>query len=171
MTTIAIKAEAERGWVFAADSKCTDGLGAFCTRAKKLHRLSSGAVLGQAGDTDIRDILALLNNITAKRLPSRKELAETHCEFAGILAFPNGKVFLIDVGVLDFGHDSEWYGSVVELQERYAAVGSGQQFAIGAMAAGRSAKQAVEIACRYDSFSQAPVIEEPVKPIPVRKRG
>jgi ATP-dependent protease HslVU (ClpYQ) peptidase subunit len=157
LTTIAYK-----DGRMAADSKCTAG-GMFVTKTTKMHRLPNGALLGSAGDADIRLLMDLLGRSTARKLPSRIELANTQTEFEGILAFPNGKTYLIDVYVNDFEEMSEWTAQVLELEERMAATGSGAQFALGAMAAGKSAAQAVAIACRYDSNSAPPVKEIDVK--------
>lgn len=157
MTTVAYK-----DGVMAADSQISDG-SSFCTRINKLTRLASGAVLGQSGEADIRDIIACLDKCTARRMPSRKTLSETKTDFSGILAYPSGKVYLIDVRRAGKDEDGEWGASVIELLERYTAVGSGAQYAIGAMAAGRTAKYAVEIACRFDGYSNPPVREVTVK--------
>jgi len=159
MTTIAVK-----DGIMAADSRCTDDLGAFATRMIKVFRLDSKALLGCAGDADFRDVVTLFNKASAKKLPTRAELAAIKTEFQGLLLFPNGTLFFIDITPGE-GSSSEYKGSVVECRERFAAVGSGQQFAMGAMAAGRGAKQAIEIACRYDIHSGPPVVEYPVKPV------
>ena len=39
----------------------------------------------------------------------------------------------------------------------YFAIGSGRQYAMGALAQGASAEQAVEIACKFDPYSKSPV--------------
>ena len=39
----------------------------------------------------------------------------------------------------------------------FFAIGSGRQYALGAMAAGQTTEQAVEIACRFDPYSKPPV--------------
>lgn len=166
MTTIAFK-----DGVMAADSKCTDDHGAFLTKCRKIDRLANGALLGQSGDGDARELFALLGKATPKRLPSRAELAETKVDFHGILAFPNGRVFMVYVYTHDIGSsDSAWTGQIIEMEERICAVGSGQQFALGAMKAGRSAAEAVAIACHYDSYSQLPVKSESVKPLPTKRK-
>ncbi len=151
--------------MMASDSKCTDDFNAFCTRTPKVYRLPNRALLGCAGDADSRDVIELLGGVSIKKLPTRAELAATKCEFAGLLVFPNGTIYFVDISPPEAAH-SEWTASMLECKERFAAVGSGYQFAIGAMAAGRSAKQAVEIAARYDIQSGAPVIEHPLKPTP-----
>lgn len=154
MTTIAFK-----DGIMASDSQCTDDYQAFLTKVRKIDRLPNGALLGQAGDADSREVIALLAKATPKKLPTRKELGETKTKFSGILAFPNGLVFLVCVEASGEGSDGGWRGEVVEIEDRMCAVGSGYQFALGAMAAGKSAKQAVEIACRYDIYSSSPVRE------------
>ena len=126
MTTIAFK-----DGVMAADSKCTDDHGAFLTKCRKIDRLANGALLGQSGDGDARELFALLGKATPKRLPSRAELAETKVDFHGILAFPNGRVFMVYVYTHDIGSsDSAWTGQIIEMEERICAVGSGQQFVL-----------------------------------------
>lgn len=158
MTTIAFK-----DGVMACDSKCTDGFGAFLTRSQKIYRLPNNSLLGTAGDADARDVMDILGKATTKKLPTRKELAETETGFAGLWAFPNGKLYGVYIYAHEMGQSAEWSSQIVEIEERIAAVGSGEQFAIGAMAAGRSAAEAVAISCRYDSYSQGPVKEVHVK--------
>lgn len=164
MTTIAFK-----DGVMAADSKCTDESGAFFTRNTKITRLSNGALVGSAGDVDDREVNALLQKAKAPagkpaNMPTRSELAATKTRFDGILAFPNGRVFGIFIYDEDVGlSSSEWNAQVVEIEERMTSVGSGYQFALGAMAAGKTAAEAVHVACKYDSYSQAPVREVKVK--------
>ena len=160
MTTIAYK-----DGIMAADSKCTDSWsGAFVTKTHKIWRLKNKALVGQCGDADSRDVFALLENATPRKMPTRQALADTKCSGSYIVAFPKGQVFLVDIETRDMGDGAEWSGSSLEMEERWCAVGSGQQFALGAMAAGKSAQDAVLIACRYDSFSQAPVRVVPVDP-------
>lgn len=161
MTTIAYK-----DGVMAADSKTTEG-GYFVTRAKKIHRLASGALLGQAGNVDIRDVIDLLDKTrTEKSLPTREALAKTRCDFRGILVLKNGGVYLIDITPVQFADTlADWDAQVIEVRERFTAVGSGEQFAIGAMAAGMNAEQAVSIACRYDGASGGPVNAVPLKKV------
>ena len=44
-----------------------------------------------------------------------------------------------------------------------AAIGSGSPYALGAMAHGATAKEAVEIACMYDPFSHPPIRTRTIK--------
>jgi ATP-dependent protease HslVU (ClpYQ) peptidase subunit len=158
VTTIAVK-----DGVMASDSRITEPDGMVFGRVPKIYRLASRALLGHSGDADIRDALALLNTCTVKKLPTRAELSALKLDFAALLLFPNGKMFAVSCGPRGEVASDSWYGEVIAVSERYAAVGSGAKFAIGAMAAGRSAKQAVEIACRYDTASGPPVTEHRVK--------
>jgi hypothetical protein len=164
VTTVCYKAE-----IMASDSRCTDE-GIFATRTQKIWRLENRALLGGSGDADMRDVVALLGKCSPKRLPSRAELASTQTDFAGLLVFANGSIWFVDIGPIELGSMTQWTASLIECKERFAATGSGQQFALGAMAAGRSAKEAVEIAIRYDTASGPPVVEVPLKEPPKRVR-
>jgi hypothetical protein len=60
----------------------------------------------------------------------------------------------------------------------FFAIGGGRDFAMGAMAAGKSAGEAVTIACQFDIGSRAPVeafeIEGPASPsrvVPMKRKG
>lgn len=129
----------------------------------KIQRLSSGALLGQSGDNDARAIESLLDKIKdAKKLPTRDELAKTLTDFYGLLALPKGGVFIVSSGPVDqAGWPTEGgrdYGvwSATSMGG-YAAVGSGADYALAAMDAGASAKQAVAIACRRNISCRPPV--------------
>jgi hypothetical protein len=130
------------------------------TDCQKLYILDSGAILGTAGDDDIRKLLKLLNKAsTPSELPSKKKLAGTKTDFKGILVFPGGEVFIIQVARPEGLEEAvtEWTGYVCEIKDTMCAVGSGAQVAYGAMEAGKTASEAVEIACRRDPFSALPV--------------
>lgn len=61
-----------------------------------------------------------------------------------------------------------------KLEEDFWAAGSGRQAALGAMHAGKSAVDAVRIACRIDSFSGGRVVSMSLDPTPTtarKKRG
>lgn len=145
----------------ACDS-CWDYNGTQVVSAIKLHRLSSGALLGSAGDNDNRAIVELLDKIKdPKKLPSRAALAETKVEFMGLLAFPKGGVWVISSAATDVngwvGRDEYASGSEEDAgvwpattMGGYAAVGSGGDYALAAMDAHHSisAARAVEVACK-----------------------
>lgn len=133
----------------------------------KIKRLSSGALLGQAGDNDARAIEALLDKIKSPiKLPTKIELAATKDDFMGLLALPSGGVWVIACGPVDEqgwpvadSHDNrEDYGVwPATTMGGYAAVGSGADYALSAMDAGASAKLAVEIACRRNVHCRPPI--------------
>lgn len=126
------------------------------TSANKIIRLSSGALLGSAGDGDDREIVAMLDRIRSpEKLPSRAVLAATKCDFAGIIVFRTGQVWLITIGKEGTSHDFD--AQVWPANRGIAAAGSGDELAIGAMAAGAAAREAVTIACNWDINSRGPV--------------
>lgn len=128
----------------------------------KIKRLSSGGLLGGAGDNDNRAIDMLLDKIKdPRKLPSRVELAATKDNFMGILALPGkGGVWIISTGPVDemgFPKEDDDFGIwPATTMGGYAAVGSGGDIALAAMDAGASAKLAVEIACRRNINCRLP---------------
>lgn len=153
MTTIAY-----RDGIMASDSRCTTDEYMHLTECQKIFRMSSGALLGTAGDDDARSLLALLDGVGhGSGLPSRKDLGETETDFLGLLALPDGTLWRIEI---EHVNDSHWTGAVSELSSEFAAVGSGAAFAYGAMGHGATAAEAVAVACRFDVFSQLPLQEE-----------
>lgn len=144
--------------------------GTFVTSMTKIDRLSSGALLGAAGDSDIRDLIRLLNPVrTADRLPGRFELAALRCNVHAILVLKNGDVYQIGIHPPD-EDDPNWSAEIYPVNKGGAAVGSGSEIAIGAMDAGRSAAEAVRIACGRDTQSRLPVHVVPLRVPPTQKR-
>lgn len=47
----------------------------------------------------------------------------------------------------------------IRIIEPFFAIGSGRDYAMAAMRCGRSAREAVEIACEFDIYSSAPITE------------
>lgn len=131
----------------------------------KIKRLTSGALLGQAGDNDCRAIEALLDKIKDhNRLPSKVDLATTKDSFMGLLALPRGGVYVICSGKVDetgwpVDDDGDYGIWLATSMGGYAAVGSGSDFALAAMDGSRgvTAQRAVEIACRRNINCRLPV--------------
>lgn len=71
---------------------------------------------------------------------------------------PNGDGFLILITPEGLVMEREKYGWVKKDCPFYAW-GSGFEIALGALAHGASAREAVEIACEYDIYSQEPVMQ------------
>jgi hypothetical protein len=151
-----------RNGVMACDSRWSSN-GTQTVSAIKIVRLSSGALLGSAGDNDCRAIYTLLDKIKdARKLPSRAELAALKIDYEGLLALPKGGIYFIATGKhTDAGYpdddDSDFGIWTAATMGGYAACGSGATIALGAMDAGASAKQAVQIACRRDIYCSLPV--------------
>ncbi len=132
MTTIAWD-----GLMLAADSQIT--LGATKYTGHKICKLPDGSLFGGAGDgaavNRARDYLS------GKRATRPKV---ENCQLIQIM--PDREVRL---------YAATWDYEV--LTDRFVAIGSGADFALGALECGKSAVQAVEIACRRDAHSGFPV--------------
>lgn len=66
-----------------------------------------------------------------------------------------------DVTVLELRNDGIWiYESTIipaKIKNDFWAIGTGANFAIAAMECGKSVRDAVEIACKYDTSSHLPI--------------
>jgi hypothetical protein len=131
----------------------------------KIKRLSSKALLGQAGDNDARAIEQLLDRIKdPRKFPSKIELATTKDDFIGILALSRGGVYIVSSSPVDeAGWPRDPDGDDIGIWPAttmggYAAVGSGADCALAAMDAGANAIKAVEIACRRNIHCRLPVV-------------
>lgn len=154
MTTIAY-----RDGVMACDScwSYDDGVDSLQT---KIKRLSSGALLGSAGDNDSREIEALLDKVgTPNKLPTKGQLLTVRVDYLGLLVLPRGRVFKVGathVSDANWDKDFDEDIGIWEISGPFASVGTGSRWAMGAMAAGKGALDAVKIACRFDLNSKAP---------------
>jgi hypothetical protein len=153
---------AYRAGIMACDS-CWASNGTQTVSMIKIKRLSSGALFGTAGDNDSREMEKLLDKIkNPDKLPTRQELIALKLSFEGLIAFPRGGVWMIATDkVNDAGYPEDdesdmgvWPATTIG---GYAACGSGADFALSAMDAGATAKQAVEIACKRNIHCRLPV--------------
>lgn len=155
MTTIAYKA----GYM-ACDS-CWTYADVQTVSQVKITRLSSGALLGQAGDNDARAIEELLDKVKRpSMLPTRAALQDTRIDFYGLLVLPGERIFHIATATTDeqgWVKEGEDDAGIWEGNRGIAAAGSGSKLALGAMDAGATAATAVRIACRWDINSRLPV--------------
>lgn len=132
MTTIAFDGE-----TLASDRKMGDRY-----NVQKIFKVPQGYAAG-CGDYDyIVEIVEWLANGSDRNnlpnLPDKNDDGDAVAEV--IVVTPQGKVAWLSWPFL----------RSVQLSERKVAYGSGGDIALGAMAAGATAKQAVAIACRYD---------------------
>lgn len=128
MTTIATD-----GKSMAGDGQRELGGTIVYSNAEKVQQLADGRIIGTAGDTGFG--LAIVDWLEGR---ADKPAKEPEQGFSALVLAPGGKVSVIDR-----------YG--VELPVLApAAVGSGMDFAIGAMEAGISPEASVRIAARRD---------------------
>lgn len=128
----------------ATDGKSMAGDGMLCDHCetivnlggRKVHRLDDGRIIGASGNSF--DIIAWRDWLKSGREGACPIESD---QFAGLVLHPNGVVHWVD-------HKGREIVTPAP-----CAIGSGQDYAIGAMEAGASAEQAVTIACRRDPHS------------------
>lgn len=145
MTTIAWD-----GTTLAADTLLTGGYAYH--GYSKVYRFRDGSVGAFSGDVAAMQ--------AAQRWLDSISDVEPVGEWTAIRVFPDGSATLL------------WdNGCVLDITGRLAATGSGQEFALGAMASGKSPKEAVEIAARYDVATGGPVETISVADLAPVRRG
>lgn len=135
MTTVAWD-----GRTLVADSAATTDSRKITTH--KLFRLADGSLVGGAGTlTEIREMVAWLNSGSdPETLPE--------CSDCDLLLVKT------DGSVLEFSGSADG----IPVLDKVAAIGSGAEYAIGAMLAGKPARRAVEIAAMRDPFTRGPFV-------------
>lgn len=116
----------------AADSRSTLPDFIVPGNAQKLRKLSDGSIIGGAGTfTALQKLIeALEEDRSAPKLP-----------FTALVLKPNGQL-------LRYAGTGGTPDDISECP--YFAVGSGENYAFGAFACGKSAKEAVKIAAQFD---------------------
>jgi ATP-dependent HslUV protease subunit HslV len=139
MTTIATD-----GKSMAGDGLCTDHTETIVDMARpKVFRLSGGRIAGGAGNSfDVDAWMAWLEAGKAGPCPIASD------RFNGVILTLDGTILWVD-----------YKGREVP-SPAPVAIGSGQDFALGAMAAGASPARAVEIACARDCYSGGEITVE-----------
>lgn len=131
----------------ASDSRVTADNTIFTNKHRKIFRLKDGSLLGTAGDADDSDLPNLFNRI--KKIPTHKQLTNLGFEFQCIFVKPDSTVYVLESSLEE---DTKIYkSSVYPINEPYVAVGSGSSWAMGALAMGASAEQAIKIAIKFDT--------------------
>lgn len=149
MTTIAYKSG-----VMACDS-CWAANDVQTTSLTKIVRLPSGALWGSAGEADDRAVVDLFKNVRSpEKFPSADQLAATKCDMDAILVLKNGQAFKVSV---DHAEAGRYEAGIWPCNRGLISAGSGGELALGAMAAGATAREAVAVACNWDVNSRAPV--------------
>jgi 20S proteasome alpha/beta subunit len=137
MTTIAWD-----GHTLAADTRCSSGGMVF--RVSKIRRCPDGRLIGGSGESGA--VEAFMTWLQTGNPDGRPEFQDRDDD---------------NVHVLEVRLDGTvwWHGRFAPFRvcQEFIAIGSGQHFAMAAMAMGAGAKRAVEIACRFDAGSGEPV--------------
>lgn len=106
----------------------------------KLFKLKNGCILSGAGYLDqVLEVAAWING--GCKEDKKPKFPEDLNEGSSLLLVdPKGRAYYLT-----------WpYLRRLQINEKFAAIGSGSHFAMGAMAAGADARQAVAIAARFD---------------------
>ena len=128
------------GKTLAADKQATNsGLRVTTTKLRRLKDHNSDTVIAWTGDQDHGETVALWYSRGA--IPADwPECQKDRDAWARlIVASPSGAFFF------------ERQPVPIKVEDKFAAWGSGRDYALGALACGKSARQAVEVACRFDS--------------------
>lgn len=136
MTTIATD-----GKTIAADGLCVSGEMITDSNAKKLTRLPDGSIVGGCGE-----LAPIRRAIDCLHAPGAHPDDFTG-EFMLLRLMPDGEII-------------RYEGSLFGVETPApAAIGTGREFAVGAMLAGKAAKRAVEIATSCDVYSGGTIVE------------
>lgn len=139
MTTIAAK-----GGMVAADSQITGNGGSRKGRVRKLVRLSDGSIFGGAGNyISVRRLLVWAESGFEGKRPPKTQEAEC------LLIRPDGTVLSLD-----------GQGEPYEVEGAFHAIGSGGDYALGAMAMGADPLRAVQVAAEFDPMTSGPFQSE-----------
>ena len=139
MTTIAV-----RYGVIAADSMLNRG-GSAGGSISKIERMPDGCIIGSTGRCG--DSAAFRQWWRSSGAPEQPPKLDDG--FMAIILRPSGAVDFCDSGCVPYRVDADFH-----------AIGSGWEFAMGAMAMGASAEAAVRVACQFDQASAEPIYLE-----------
>ena len=137
MTTIAF-----RDGVMATDSLVTDGSNIYRGTTKKIYRIGD-SLLSMCGNLGLFDVMVdwVSRGMPLGDLPN----VGNESDFAAMLVSRDRLV----------GFTEKF--RIQEHTAEFHAMGSGNEIALGAMAMGATAEQAVETACRFDVYSAGPI--------------
>lgn len=113
---------------------------------KKIFRLPSRALVGFAGY--VSETMELLDLLRSELSPPKKLLRKFRGAHA-LVVHPDGEVWMIEC---ENGRPSH-----IQIAADYHAIGSGRDIALGAMAAGASARRAVLAAAKHDMQTRLPI--------------
>lgn len=133
-----------RDGVLATDSLVTAN-GGVAGAARKMRVLSDGSVMAHGGV--LADAVLVFDWVEKGEKPKDKPVVGAEC-FEAVRVYPDGRIV--------------WYsGHLTTYSYRehrgFFAFGTGEHFALGALAAGATAEEACRIACEFDVKSAEPV--------------
>lgn len=129
---------------------------------KKIHPFPGG-YLAVAGYADVRPFIALFDEVDdPDNMPDHAELKAVINRYSAIVVFekPHNRVFLVDAG-FDEDDPKDRNVGVFEIADDGTpiVVGSGGPWAQGALRAGASIGEAIDIASEFDTATGGPVQE------------
>lgn len=130
----------------AADGRAYGGRHCASPGSKaKAHRLQDGTRIGV-----VSAVIGMPERFIAwmNEGGDPKAWGEGAPDLRALIVRPNGEVFLAE--------DSVWFSGPIKTD--CYAIGSGGDFALGAMAAGKTAAEAVALACDLDQHCGPPII-------------
>jgi len=135
--------------VMAADTRAYSGESTPIGHKQKIHRLSDGSLFGASTTKPgLAEAFARWLETGMAGEPPKD------IDMKGLWVRPSGEVFL-------FMNSHEPSGPLVG---PFFAVGSGEQYALGALSLGADAVKAVEVACLHDPWCAAPVMRLSLDP-------
>lgn len=139
MTTIVY-----RDGVMAADTLVTDAGSVRRGTARKIFRTANGALVGVAGASGLtsRFVQWIENGEPEAALPRMPDGQQ----MSALVAYSDGSVAVFNETLLR-----------QKVVAPFEAVGSGNEIALGALAMGARAEEAVLVACQFDVWSAEPV--------------
>lgn len=140
MTTIVY-----RDGILAADSRGYSGDQTAIGNKMKIHRLADGTIFGISTNNVGGD--SLIKNWIEDGCKHPENGDVKPDSFSILMIKKNGEVF--------FANDN--YGFSGPLDAPFYAIGSGRKYALAALHLGKSAVEAVEVACIFDLWSGGPV--------------
>lgn len=141
-----------RDGIMAADSRAFSGGRTPIGAKMKIHRLKDGSLFGVSSPVvGLPEALRDWFNAGAD-----VEAQPANLDFHALLIKPDGEVFYYSDSVFPSG----------PLAGAFWAIGSGEQFALGAMAFDADAVQAATIAADMDTMSAAPIVAMALHPEP-----
>lgn len=130
---------AYRNGIIACDTAMTSSSGLFIGHKTKINRIDNW-LLGATGDLAAIDIL-LRADLLIREL---KDIDSHYTAFRICADTPNE--------VTMFTPDAKGIGATITLENNYFAIGHGSYLAMGAMAQGATAQEAVDIAIKHSVY-------------------